>query len=247
MKYTININQCALFTAGLLGKVDLTDIAILEYLKDFVFYTKHKSIYLNILPRSSQATNKNNKFGQSNAIAKYHSCGNIAQAGRGKEYIWLNYKHLMDSLPFANLKAKSAVSKRIRNLKEVDLIDIYKAPDNSLYYTFTEKMMDLCFSRVKFSPAKKKPRMDTDESKTQNSNVKTQNYNLQLKTDNVGRGFSPANKESRPKGLPYKNPVKKDSNGFTSMAGNVWKVLSHIKEKQCAQNQNSKGKNQNER
>lgn len=37
------------------------------------------------------------------------------------------------------------------------------------------------------------------------------------------------------------NPVKKDSNGFATMSGNVWKVLSHIRERQCAnKTQNSK-------
>lgn len=110
MKYTININQFALFTAGLLGKVDFTDIAILEYLKDFVYYKNHKSLYV-----------------------------------KGNEYIWLNYNHLIDSLPFAYLTTKAAVSKRIANLKSVGLIDTFKAPDNSLYYTFTDKMIDLCY------------------------------------------------------------------------------------------------------
>ena len=180
MKYTININQFALFTSGLLGKVDYTDIAILEYLKDFVYYKDHKSLYI-----------------------------------KGTEYIWLNYKHLMDSLPFAYLTTKGSVSKRIANLKKVELINTYKAPDNSLYYTFTEKMMDLCFARVKFT------------TKSQSTQSNTKNNEI------VGQGFSPANKESRPKGLPYSGvSAVKDSNGFSSMAGSVWKVLSHIKERQ---------------
>lgn len=183
MKYTININQFALFNAGLYGKVDYSDIAILEYLKDFVYYKDHKAIRI-----------------------------------KDNEYIWLNYNHLIDSLPFAYFKTKAAVSKRITKLQNLELISTYRAKDNTLYYTFTDKMIDLLFSKQTFKPQ----RTRQDRSSIQKSHL-----------------YSPS-------AVPVASAVK-DSSGFASMSGNVWKVLSNIRERQCSQIQNSKVKVQNER
>lgn len=110
MKYTIVISQQACLLAGLLGKVNYIDLVILEYLRDFVFYAGHKSIYR-----------------------------------QGKEYIWLNYTHLLKSLPFLGFQSKAALGRHLDKLRQAGLIMTYRAPENSLYYAFTEKMADLLF------------------------------------------------------------------------------------------------------
>ncbi|MBS4015629.1 MAG: hypothetical protein KGZ86_04255 [Candidatus Latescibacteria bacterium] len=66
-----------------------------------------------------------------------------------EEYIWLNYNHLMLSMPCLKLNSKSAVSVRIKKLERLGLIKTIQAPDNTLYYTFTDKMIDICFCRKK--------------------------------------------------------------------------------------------------
>jgi hypothetical protein len=141
MKYTININQFALFNAGLFGKIDYSDIAILEYLKDFVYYKNHKSVYVKeSLNKESVRTTE----------------------GQGNEYIWLNYNHLIASLPFAYFKSKASVSRRVLKLKSLGLINTYQAKDNTLYYTFTDKMIDLLFYiKTPFKPIKNSHR-DTE-------------------------------------------------------------------------------------
>jgi hypothetical protein len=192
MKYTININQFALFNAGLFGKVDYSDISILEYLRDFVYYKHHKSIYVDNSSRPSLLNNKNNKFGQSGVIAKSHSCGHISKEGRGDEYIWLNYNHLIDSLPFAYFKSKASVSRRIMKLRNLGLIETYQASDRTLYYTFTDKMIDLLFSKQTFKPQ----RARQDRSSLQKSHLHSSST------------------------VPFASAVK-DSSGFASMSGNV--------------------------
>jgi hypothetical protein len=66
-----------------------------------------------------------------------------------EEYIWLNYNHLIYHMPCLKLNCKSSVSVRIRKLEKLGLIKTIQAPDNTLYYTFTDKMIDICFCRKK--------------------------------------------------------------------------------------------------
>lgn len=180
MKYTININQFALFNAGLFGKVDYSDIAILEYLKDFVFYKQHKTIKV-----------------------------------QNEEYIWLNYNHLIASLPFAYFKSKAPVSKRIMKLKNLGLINTYQAKDNTLYYTFTDRLIDILFyTKTPFKPQKTNSHRDTEVTEKENR-----------------KPFFNSSQRI------YKNTLcalclrGKEVKGFTSLNGNIWKVLANIKQR----------------
>jgi hypothetical protein len=112
MKYTITINQYAVFTNGLINKTDFTDWAIIDYLKDFAIYKKAKRIVF-----------------------------------QKEEYIWLNYNHLIVSLPLIKFKSKSALSQRINKLRQLGLIKTCQDKDNTLYFTFTDKLIDICFAR----------------------------------------------------------------------------------------------------
>lgn len=68
-------------------------------------------------------------------------------AFQNEEYIWLNYNHLIISLPLNKFKSKSALSQRIDKLRRLGLIKTVRAKDNTLYYTFTDKLIDICFAR----------------------------------------------------------------------------------------------------
>ena len=75
------------------------------------------------------------------------------------EYIWLNYNHLIMSMPLLKFKSKAALSKRINKLRQLELIKTYQTKDNTLFYTFTDQMIDICFAR----------QSDIDRMKAQNS------------------------------------------------------------------------------
>jgi hypothetical protein len=182
MKYTITINQSAVFSNGMINKTDLVDWAIIDYLKDFAIYRKSKRIYVKDSPRPSRsATQPSNSTRSKNCETL--SQNQITQERRGNEYIWLNYNHLINSLPLANLKYKAKLAHRINKLRDLGLIKTVKNVDNTLYYTFTDKLIDICFAKPS---------------------------DIERLRKNVGQGFSLANKESKPKGLPYKteNPVQ---------------------------------------
>ncbi|MCX8015002.1 MAG: hypothetical protein N2748_03185, partial [candidate division WOR-3 bacterium] len=67
----------------------------------------------------------------------------------GEEYIWLNYAHLMLNLPIAKIKGRWTVSRRISKLRQLGLIETIKTKDNTIYYTFTDRLIDICFARTK--------------------------------------------------------------------------------------------------
>ncbi|MCX8015078.1 MAG: hypothetical protein N2748_03585, partial [candidate division WOR-3 bacterium] len=112
MKYTITVNQLGILYSGLIAETDLVDWAIVDYLKDFVYYRDRKRIIY-----------------------------------QGEEYIWLNYKHLISSLPLVHLPDKRTLWRRISKLRRLGLIKTLKAQDNTLYYTFTERLIDICFTK----------------------------------------------------------------------------------------------------
>jgi hypothetical protein len=115
MKYTITINQSAVFSNGMINKTDLVDWAIIDYLKDFAIYRKSKRIYVKDSPRPSRsATQPSNSTRSKNCETL--SQNQITQERRGNEYIWLNYNHLINSLPLANLKYKAKLAHRINKL-----------------------------------------------------------------------------------------------------------------------------------
>lgn len=149
MKYTITINQYAVFINGLINKTDCVDWVIIDYLKDFSIYKKAKKIVY-----------------------------------KNEEYIWLNYNHLIASLPLTKLKYKPKVTARISKLRDLGLIKTVKNKDNTLFYTFTERLIDICF---------------------------TKSTDIDRLRKNVGQGFSLATDKSKPttetgsfrEGLPY--------------------------------------------
>lgn len=226
MKYTITINQYAVFKAGLVNKTDIIDWVIIDYLKDFVLYKKSKKvIYQN------------------------------------EEYIWLNYNHLIASLPLTQLRYKPKVSLRIHKLRDLGLIRTVKDRDNSLYYTFTDKLIDICFARVS-DITKLKKSTDAPVTKTETPPVTrlvtppvTKTVTAQYKTNisiiNKDKNnkndisFSSSflkNKELKPKTTdtfykPHK-PIRKGRNGFKSMSGGIWNVIDNIRQRQM-QNKNS--------
>ncbi|MCX8015269.1 MAG: hypothetical protein N2748_04545 [candidate division WOR-3 bacterium] len=110
MKYTITINQYAIFVNGLINKTDAIDWAIVDYLKDFALYKKAKKI-----------------------------------VHKGEEYIWLNYTHLIVNMPLIRIRSKMGITKRIYKLKNLGLIKTIQDKDNTLYYTFTDRLIDIIF------------------------------------------------------------------------------------------------------
>lgn len=68
---------------------------------------------------------------------------------QNEEYIWLNYRHLLKSLPCLKVISKSTISRRIQHLVALGLIKTIQTVDNSLYYTITDKMIDYFFDRQK--------------------------------------------------------------------------------------------------
>ena len=113
MKYTISINQYAVVKLGLHKKTDLIDWSILDYLKDWVFAAKKKTLTLD-----------------------------------SKEYIWINYNHLLEQMPLLNFKDKHSVSDRIKKFKSLGLIETFQAKDNTLYFRFTDNVESLFFERA---------------------------------------------------------------------------------------------------
>lgn len=52
---------------------------------------------------------------------------------KGEKYVWINYRYLINANPLLPIKSKSAISKRLKKLKNLGLIDTYQAPENSIY------------------------------------------------------------------------------------------------------------------
>jgi hypothetical protein len=245
MKYTITINQSAVFSNGMINKTDLVDWAIIDYLKDFAIYRNARKIVY-----------------------------------QGEEYIWLNYNHLINSLPLANFKTKPAVSYRINKLRDLGLIKTVKNVDNTLYYTFTDKLIDICF--CKSSDIARLRAKNPDPVKTTltdpvkiaiTGGVKTGitaqyktkisilNKDTNKKTSFITSSLKPlkenhreTRKEMKPQIITDKHRLKlntentesterknsavsacsavKDIKGFTTMSGSVWNVLENIRQRQ---------------
>jgi DNA-binding MarR family transcriptional regulator len=219
MKYTITINQYAIFKAGLIYKTDGVDWIIIDYLKDFALYKKAKKIIY-----------------------------------QNEEYIWLNYNHLIVSLPLLHIKTKSSISARINKLVKLELLNTYRDNDNTLYYTFTDKLIDIIFARncdinrIQAQKLMSAASKRTDPVRgTITAPVRagiTAQYKTKIsiinkdKNNNKDISFSSSfskNQELNPKTTytnykPYK-PIRKGRNGFKSMAGGIWNVLDNIRQR----------------
>jgi len=62
---------------------------------------------------------------------------------KGEKYVWINYRYLIEANPLLPIKSKSGISKRIKKLKRLGLIDTYQAPENSIYIKPTEILIDI--------------------------------------------------------------------------------------------------------
>jgi DNA-binding MarR family transcriptional regulator len=57
---------------------------------------------------------------------------------KDKIYTWLNYQHLIKSLPLLGIKTKSAITKRLKKLKKLGLIYVYQLKSKEIYVSLTE-------------------------------------------------------------------------------------------------------------
>jgi hypothetical protein len=107
MKYTIGaVNQFGLVNSGLIGKIDLVDLAILDYICE--------------LQLTASAVFFNNM-------------------------VCINYKHLLSEMPLLGLNNKSAISKRIKKIRDLGLLDTYQDPqDGRIYGKTTDFYFDVC-------------------------------------------------------------------------------------------------------
>jgi len=66
----------------------------------------------------------------------------------GSKYVWINYKYLIDANPLLPIRHKSAISKRIKKLRELGLIITQQTPENTLYVKPTQLLTDIFNYRV---------------------------------------------------------------------------------------------------
>ena len=116
MKYTITLNQVGIAKAGLDQKTDLVDWAIIDYLKEWFFSGYAKKVAFT-----------------------------DPEKGTHTDYVWVNYKHLIENLPLIHIKDKNAISDRFKKLKKLGLIDTQRLKDNSLYFILMPACVDTCF------------------------------------------------------------------------------------------------------
>lgn len=183
-----------------------------------------------------------------------------------EEYIWLNYNHLLLSMPCLKLNSKSAVSVRIKKLERLGLIKTIQAPDNTLYYTFTDLIIDICFCRKKdmariksqqnpksyphFSRPVRLVRTDPVRAgRTAQYNTKISIKNKDNKDISFVSCLKPEEPQMetdryRPKITNSINPVRKDIKGFKTLGG-VWQVMEKIRQRGFIEKQHCVIKNQN--
>lgn len=70
------------------------------------------------------------------------------------DYVWVNYKHLMENMPLLHIKDKSALSERFKKLKKLGLIKTQQTKDGSLYFILTEFCISTCFYQKKKNSTK---------------------------------------------------------------------------------------------
>jgi len=84
----------------------------------------------------------------------------IFNQDNGINYIWINYNHLIESMPLLGIKDKSGISYRIKKLKKLGLIDTFQTKENSLYFCLTEK----CMNVISFSNLEEKSKKSKKEN-----------------------------------------------------------------------------------
>ena len=66
---------------------------------------------------------------------------------RGRDYRWINYKHIIAELPMLHIKDKAAISRRLINIEKTGYIKLYRAQDNTMYYRIADKYSSVIFSK----------------------------------------------------------------------------------------------------
>jgi len=126
MKYTFTINQAGICQAGLQSKTDLIDWAIIDYLKDWFFAEKKKTILRQEDGKQYTWLNYNHLL-ESNPLLTERD---------GKRLKKLD-KHL--------------IGIRLKRLKNLNLIKLFQEKDNTIYFTLTEFCVETCFFQQKKS------------------------------------------------------------------------------------------------
>jgi hypothetical protein len=67
---------------------------------------------------------------------------------KGDKYVLINYNYLIKANPLLPTRFKSAISKRIKKLRELGLIITLQAPENTLYVKPTQLLTDIFNYRV---------------------------------------------------------------------------------------------------
>jgi len=62
-----------------------------------------------------------------------------------KEYVWINYAKLIEDLPLINIKSKSGITKRIKKLVDLELIEDFNINENTKYIRITEKCTEILY------------------------------------------------------------------------------------------------------
>jgi len=124
MKYTFTINQVGICQAGLQSKTDLIDWAIIDYLKDWFFAEKRKTI-LNQEDGKQYTWLNYNHLLESNPLLTERE---------GKRLKKLD-KHL--------------IGIRLKRLKNLNLIKFFQTKDNTIYFSLTDFCVETCFFQTK--------------------------------------------------------------------------------------------------
>jgi len=74
----------------------------------------------------------------------------------GSRYVRINYKYIIDANPLLHIRYKSAISKRIKKLRELGLINTQQAPENTLYVEPTQLLIDIFNYRVESTKKREK-------------------------------------------------------------------------------------------
>lgn len=66
---------------------------------------------------------------------------------KGRDYRWINYKHIIAELPMLKIKDKAAISRRLVNIEQTGYIKLYRSQDNTMYYCITDKYSSVIFNK----------------------------------------------------------------------------------------------------
>lgn len=109
------------------------------------------------------------------------------RAHRLGEKVWINLSHLMREMPMLGIRSKSSLSRRLRKLADLSLLELERDQDQRLYCVLTE----YCFDVIAFRPANGTPRTvarDEQPLHTDNGTVAHEQRGP-LHTSNIQQGI----------------------------------------------------------